>query len=412
MRECSVFRLLGRFFWRTIAVILALAAFIVAMELVRAYRLSRQVDPMLGWAFLVAVVAALLVIAYKAFGFIADRRTLFGPPAPDVTTPSFDALKESCEHLVHTFKRLGANPHLDDDLRKHLLQQAYDTDETLGHHPLADDLTRALEAGRTAMGPAIERLRERARRLTRERMAFIVQDLVQPPLPVPSTLILAYHEMALMSDIADTYLGNASLIEHLTVARDAWDAMSEGRFLSIGQNIVSCVQANSPPMDRGIDEVCSALTAMWVTQTAGLVAMLRCECLSEWDMEETVGRIEALTDESIAVMRQVLLDDAQPLLKLKMRHAAAGVDAAAYAKSVIESVTRALDIYSTQIKRPQPGTSPLARRSTIHDEPLASEEATREEAASRRHRKRAPRGMFRVLRTFAQRVKYTAGNPR
>ena len=415
MREPSVFSQSARFLYRLAAAVVVLLLFIAAMEVLRAFRLAHALSPALGWFVAAAALSAAIYAAWKVFGFLADRRTLAAPPLPDTQDPTFEELKEGATYFVHYFKRLGANPHLDDETRKQMRQEAYDIEEILGHHPLGDDLARAVAKSRQTLGPVIERLRTRARRLSRERMKFVVQDVVEPPFPCLPSMVLVYHQLAMTSDIVNTYLTRPALFEYYLVMRDAWSVLAEGRFLSLGQNLFEGVYTNTPPLGRAIDDIGPALTSMWLTRTVALVAMLRCEATIEWDTEDAVGRVEALTPDTIAAIKQSLQEDVVPILKLRLRHSSPeGVtDPDAFSRSVVDGVARALDTLVGNLRHQAPESSAiLARRQTIHDEPPVSEEATRAEVETRRshgRRRRSPRGVFRVFRTFGQRLKYTIG---
>jgi hypothetical protein len=414
MRECSVFAQTARCLFRFAVFLVALVAFIALMELVRAFRLAHAASPVLGWLVAAAAVVLVTYGLFKAFSFVADRRTLAAPPLPGPADPTFEELKESAQYFMHLFKRIGANPYLDDETRKNMRQQAYDMEEVLGHHPLADDLAREIAKGRQALAPVVERLRERARRLTRERMKFIVQDVVEPPFPVLPSVVMVYHQLAMVSDIVNTYLSRPALFEYFIVMRDTWQVMNEGRFLSLGQNLFEAVYTNTPPLGRAIDDIGPALTSMWLTRTIALVTMLRCEATDEWDAGDAVGRVEALTEETIAVIKQSLQDDVVPILKLRLRHSSPDhvTDSAAFSRSIVDGIAKALDTLVSNLRhRPAHSQVLLARRHTIHDEPLPSEEATREEVEvhTRVRRRRPPRGAFRIFRTFGQRLKYTIG---
>jgi hypothetical protein len=247
-------------------------------------------------------------------------------------------------------------------------------------------------------------------------MKFVVEDVIEPPFPVVHSLVVLYHELALISDIVETYLGRPALFEHLIVMRDVRRVMIEGRFLKLGQNLFESVYANTAPIGHAIDDIGPALTSIWLTRTIALTAVLRCESLDEWETDDAVGRLEALTEETIIAVKDALTQDLLPILKLRLRHYApeGTTDTVAFSRSVIEGIAKTLDALAGKLKRqPAEKTTLFARRQTVYDEPPATETEVRvRERSSRKSRSRHRGGMFRVFHTFAQKLKYTVGGGR
>ena len=413
MRESSVFNLLCRFLIRAILIVCAVVAFFFAMELIKAFNVLYRAHHLVAYAFAAGLAVASIMLVLRLFGFALDHRTLDAPPRPEDGTATHDDMKNYVRYLVHVLKRLGANPQLDELVRQQLRQEAYDIDDTLGAHPLNDDLRGIISKNSSGvLQVAMLRLREQANGHARMRMKAIAQDVVEPPFPVGHCLVLVYHEMALVSDIVETYLGRPALFEHLSVMRDVWRVLGEGRFLNLGQDLFASVYANAPPLGRAIDDIGPALTSIWITRVIAIAAMIRCETLEEWDTADAIGRIEAMTEETIASMKETLTQDVFPVLKLRLRHSApeGTEDVAAFIKSIVDGVTKALDTLAHTLKhQPAEKSSLLSKRHTVFDHPGIPPDPAPPER--RRKRRRRSGGMFRVLQTFGQRLKYTIGGP-
>ncbi|MFH0908096.1 MAG: hypothetical protein V1929_04980 [bacterium] len=414
MRESSVFCLGCRFFCRTMAVACGLIAFFLAMELIKAFNVLYRVNHLLGYAFGACLAALAVFLALRLAGLALDHRTLDAPPRPDGDSATHDDMKAYCRYLIHALKRLGANPHLDEPLRQLLLQEAYNIDDTLGAHPLNDDLKQVIARNNTgALQTALTTLRQQAYQHARCRMKFVVEDVVEPPFPVGHSLVVIYHEIALVSDIVETYLGRPALFEHLSVMRDVWRVVTEGRFLTLGQDLFAAVYANTPPLGRAIDDIGSALTSIWLTRIIAIAAAIRCEAVEEWDTAEAIGRLEAMTEETMASVKETLTQDVLPILKLRLRHSApAGTtDAAGFSKSIVDGIVRALDTLAYTLKHEPAATSSLlSRRHTVYDDPGLAGDCSPGKRERRRSRRRRG-GLFRVFYTFAQRIRYTIGGP-
>lgn len=413
MRESSVFNLACRFGVRAFLILCGLLSFFAAMELIKAFNVLYRFNPLVGYAFAAALAGTAIYLVLRLFGFALDHRTLDAPPKPDGDTATHDDMKAYVRYLGHVLKRMGANPFLDEPLRQQLRQEAYDMDDTLGAHPLNDDLRGIIAKSSSGVLQAgMARLREQANGHARARMRCIAQDVVEPPLPIGHCLVVVYHEIALVSEIVETYLGRPALFEHLSVIRDVWQVLAEGRFLALGRDLFASVYANAPPLGRSIDDIGPAMTSIWLTRIITMSAIIRCETLDEWETSAAIRRIEAMTEETVAAIKETLAQDILPILKLRLRHSApeGTADVPAFSKSIVDGVTKALDTLANTLKhQPAEKTSLLSRRHTVFDHPGIPPEP----APSERHRKRRRRrgGMFRVLQTFGQRIKYTVGGP-
>ena len=393
----------------TLKILSAILLFILFVQLVHLHILLHHLSPYAGLAYGLVVLAALLLLLYRVVSYRLDHQSLFPPALPP--RPTFQELKTYSKYQIHLLKRLALTPFLTESGRKSLLQQAYDIDEILDHHPLLDDLTRSIERTRADfLDPARRTLRTQAETLTQERMHAVVKDVVEPPFPVVNSLVVLYYEVKLVLQIVDIYQFRAGFLEYGRAVRDVWQLITEGNFLKLGQKLFEGVYTNSPPMGRAVDDLGQALTSIWLTRMVSQAAILRCEADWPWTVEPAVRLLEGGTIDSLEATRESVIRDALPVLKLRIRHSAPlGVpDAAGFSQSVIDGIIRAIDQVIKTTRSKPPELVVAEARSTMHG---TANVTWGEEAAASRNSSLQPKtpGVMRVLRTFGDRIKYGSG---
>ena len=223
MHQYPVLNQVWRVLRRTVWIAGGFCALVVGAECLRIFLLFRRISPIVALAFAAVLIILLLVAVAKVVRYLADRRTLRAPAAPPPGDLDFHRLHDYCKFLVHYLKRLSDHLALAPELRQRLRQQAYDLEDVLHAHPLADDLSRALNRTREEfLDPALAEIRHRTLALARMRMRSVVQDVIEPPFPVIHWIVVFYHQLMLICSITDRYLTGPGLMEYYAVVRDTW----------------------------------------------------------------------------------------------------------------------------------------------------------------------------------------------
>ncbi len=380
-----------------------LITFFITVELVRAYQLFYGFHPLFGYSFAGLVLLVAVALLIRQFTRRRERQTLAPPLRPDGRHLRQEDLVAYTSYLIHRLKRLSLNTRLEETARKNIRQRAYDLEALLVSHPLIEDLTRAIsKAEAEVLEPVFAELDEQAAALGKTKIRSIIEDVVEPPFPVITPLVVLYHQVTLITSIAELYLGPCSLREYGRVLSDVEETSRQGDFFRIGQRLFEGAYVSSPPLGRAVDDLGQGITCTWLTWSVTKAAAYRCRALTPWSLHDAVYWLDSQSADSLTVVRDVLINDVLPLLKLRIRHMAGPglADSAGFSEQVTQSVAKAVDSVVKAVKQNPVQVIQQSRR-THHNEPLLV--GDRPVASRSWHR----RGLAGVLRSFLERVRYS-----
>lgn len=358
--------------WRTIRriglLLGLLLLFITFVEASWAGLLLYRINPVLGYTFVAITTLLALALIWRLLLWRHDRQTLVPPPRPTGTRVRQGDLEAYCAYLAHRMKRLSLNENLTREERLKIRQQAYNIEGLLGSHPLIDDLTRAItKAEQEALEPAFRLLDKHAEALGASKIRSVIEDAVKPPFPVVNSMVVIYHQITLITMIVDIYMSRATLREYAQVIKDVANSLGRAQIFRISQRLFEGVYANCPPLGRGVDDLGQAITCTWLTWTVTRAAAYRCRTLYPWQLGQAVEVLDRGAPEALIVLRDTLIADVLPMLKLRIRHSApAGVaDAANFSESVAQSVARAVDSVVLSLRSNNPERAIQRSRETL-----------------------------------------------
>ncbi len=404
--------------WRVLVIIAILLAAIIVLELVKLYGLFHRLHPIAAWCYAGILVLTALATLVRLGGFLHDHDTLNADDVPQPDRARHKDLVVHCRYLARSLKRLSSSVYLNEDQQRLARQTAYDIEEMLGHHPLLEDLTRAIvNAEQRVFADLHAHLDTHARAMARDKMSAIVADFIQPPFPVVHAAVVIYHEITIIAAITGVYVSEPALIEYFTVLRDVWRVMTRGDFIRIGQSLFAGVYANCPPMGGAIEDLGGAISCIWITQSVSQAAMHRCKALRFWSLAEAISAMDAQCHEALTATREVLIKDALPIMRTAFHHKVPRTEgeSPAFMSNLVSGITKAVDIViNTHKTLPVLDTVQRARR-TEHGQELDLETGyvvVRERSRRRRSGHGSGGGIMRIFRTIAQRLKYSTRYPR
>lgn len=384
-----------------------LILFFICVELLRAYQLFHEMNLWLGRAFASLVLVIILVLLVRFYLWRQDRQTLMPPRKPGDLKPRHDDLTATTAYLIHRLKRLSLSESLPPESIKKLRQRAYDLEGLLGSHPLLDDLIRAnSRAEIDTLEPALALLDQQAMILGKEKIRCVIEDAVEPPFPIVTPLAVFYHQITLVTAITDLYLYRPSLREYLRVLLDVQHTIRGGDFFRIGQRLFEGVYVNSAPLGRAVDDLGQGITCTWLTWSVAKATVYRCRGTTPWSVKSSVQWMDRQTAESLGVVRDVLISDVLPLLKMRIRHnAGPGVaDADGFTEQLTQNLARAVDTVVKGLNIQDPSrAAQLSRRTQAGLEAAPAPEYTPRTSPSRPWKRR---GLFGFLLRSRDRIRY------
>lgn len=398
-----------------IALLLTVA---IGLELIRAYAIFHRIHPVVAWVYAGVLLLAVLFGLWRLLGYLHDHDALFPADLPPAERARHKDLVAHCRYLARYLKRLSGSVYLGEEQQRLARQTAYDMEEMLAHHPLLEDLTRAIvNAEQKVIADLHTHLDGHARDMTRDKMTAIVADVIQPPFPVVNAVVVFYHEVTICAAVTGVYLSEPSLHEYWTVLRDTWRVMTRGDFIRIGQSLFAGVYANCPPMGGAVEDLGQATACIWLTESIAQATALRCRTTRRWRAGDAIAAMDAHCAQSLSATRDVLIKDVLPLMKTAFHHKVPRTEGESptFMSNLIGGITKSFDIVINNLKTTPLPESVQKTRRTEHGSDLNLETGY----VVMRHRSRRRRsghgsggGIFRVFRTISQRLKYSSRYPR
>lgn len=364
MYQYRIFSRLGTLTCRLGLAVAILIAFFFFIELARLLLLLRRVHPALMY---VAIAAFVICGIYAVFLQVQARRR-YHLRASGFTwrgNASHAQMKQYGKFLVAYSRRLATHPLLSDEQAALIAQKTHDASEALHHHPLNDDLQRAIVRLRDELiAPTFGYLDEIALKVTRSKARAAIQDLYQPPFPVIPPLVVFYHQFTQVSEIVDTYIPQPTLREYFRVMRDVWLVMTKGDFMRFGQRLFSGISANPHALGRPGEDLGQAFSIIWLTHAVGRAARLRCCTVHDWKLSTAIADMRLQLGDCLGMTRDTVVNDALPILKRRIRqYAPVNVDGGAYVEEVAGAFVKSVDavvlsISATNRELPAEQTSP------------------------------------------------------
>ncbi|HMP73450.1 MAG TPA: hypothetical protein PKE55_09335 [Kiritimatiellia bacterium] len=404
-----------------IRILVAVVCLVAITAILHIIYLAFHINLPTGGATL-AILFIIALIAWIKFAlFRLDHQTLFTGGFPAPSQASHRELRTYCKYLIVYLKRLAEHQNLSDDEARDLRQHAIEIESVLGAHPLLDDLRRAIHrAENEVIASALSQLGQRRQTITLAKMQAVIEDIHQPPFPVIKPLVMIYHQITLISQIVDLYVARPSMPEYLAVIRDVWSVMTKGDFLRLGQRLFHGVYQNSPPLGRAVDDLGEAIAAMWITQSVSNAAAHRCCVIHGWRVDDAIGWMDEQTIPSLHAIRDVLVEEVLPMLRVRIRHSApwGTQDTVEFTDSLVKGITKAVESVIRGLSQQHPGTSltPSHPPPTYHGiESESPDPSDKSESPPPSHRRRVRKrkrrhDRARIWQLITQRFRYRRRN--
>jgi len=364
MYQYRIFNRLGTCLYTIVLVGIALVSFSLILEFVRLFLILRRLNPIIMYGAIIITAIALLVVAARLVRWLRIN-TLTARGFNVKGSASHADLKRYCRFLISYAKRLASHRLLSDQQASFITQKSHDLTEAINHHPLNDDLQRAILSARDGViGPTFHYLDGIKDQLTESKARAAIQDLYQPPFPVVPSLVVFYHQFTLISEITDTYIPRPSLREYLRVIRDVWEVMTKGDFIRYGQRLFSGLNANPYSLGRAGEDLGQAFSIIWLTHAVSRVATQRCCTLHDWDLRYAIRDMQGSIIPCLTRTRDTLLNDALPMLKTRIRHyTPVDHDPAIFVEEIASTFIKSVDavvlsLTATEKNSPAQQTSP------------------------------------------------------
>ncbi len=418
-----------RLVWHCLWALGIMALGLILLDLLRALSFFSRIH---SWA---AVAAGMGMAALGlAFARLLYRDwTLLGgagmPPVmgDDWRERSHPALRGYCRQWHAYLRRLARNPQLGAELKAVLGQQAADIADTLGAHPLNDDLRRQLEAVLQAVVPTLQAALDEARaRAMRQAVRDVMLACALSPRHTGDLLVLGAGLWRLGQRLVHLVAGALSLREQVRLAGACGQTVAALDLPAVRQALLVNLDARWPIKGPGVDDVRHGLEAGVVVAAGGYAVWDRLGALRPWSPPAAAACLAARGPAMLREVGEICVREVLPILKPRLLAAMPETvtaqpgfwdTAGASLPFALEAAGHALALSSPAAPVANPvyeradsgaafynghgGRAPLPRAGSAPAAPR------------RRHRTghRKVRGIGEVWSTFIQRIKYSKTQP-
>lgn len=379
---------------------------IAMLEALRGFAFLYRIHPWAGWTFALFVAAfTLYVLSFIFVRWFRLPKALKPPDLPDhLPDASFKQLRDYSHYLIRYMIRLDRNPLLPQNERAGLSEAIAGLEDVLSAHPLRDDLIREIKKTEIqTVIPRLEQLEQLADSEVRRSVRDIMLGVTLSPYHSMDTLIVLYRNAVMVLRIADIFDGRPEKTEQVMILRDTLRTVVAVNVLNMGRTLIEGLFTNVPLIGRVMDDISQGLGAGLLTSATGHAAILRCAAFRPWKREKAVSSIAGQARVFFTDVRNIFSCDILPHLKTRISLSSPARDTEdpgfwnTLVQGIAVSVDNTISTMDALLLQPaMAGTRSASRAGSV------AIRATRTAGST------TYRGMARILRTFAQRIKYTS----
>ncbi len=293
-------------FWkqasRVITAAAVIVAFLLVIELIRAYQTLYALSRWAGYAFLVALAAGLVWMTGRLLGGWRVRpRTLKPPDVGDLEEADAPALRRYGAYLGKYLARLGVNESLTDEQRAAARAAADELPERLRQCASPEELRERLRRAETErIEPLLVSLDQQAESEIGECVRDVMIGVAASPWPLIDALIVLYRNGGMITRLTHIYNSRPALREQLAVFRDTVRLVATIKLAHMMRKLLERAVRDVPLAGRIAEALTQAVGAGVLTSAAGHAAQHRCRAFRGWNREEAARDLKARLGDFLA----------------------------------------------------------------------------------------------------------------
>jgi uncharacterized protein (DUF697 family) len=328
-----------REFWKKAAKVVLAASivlcFLLAVELIRAYQTLREMNPYVGYAYLVVLAVLAVWLAVRLLGGWRYRPGTLRPPhIEDFAAARPRELRRYARYLVRYLRRLATNESLAEPQRlaadaaadrlAHVRGPAVRRNPGAaapGNSPPYGGTTNVLAVGdnallaacRAAEADAVEPLLAELDKLARAEVSGSVRDVMvgvaASPWPLADAFIVIYCNGRMVSRVTHIYNSRPPLREQLGIFADTARIVATIKLTFLMRKLLESFARSMPLVGRVAESLTQAVVSGVLTSAAGHAARHRCRAFRGWDRREAAADMRAHLGQFLRDCRQIAMDN-------------------------------------------------------------------------------------------------------
>ena len=292
--------------WRQVSRVLLAAAcvvaFLLAIELIRAYQTLHGLHPWVGYAFVAALAGTLVWLAGRLLGGWRFRpRTLKCPDVGDLDGADLRGLRRYGRYLGQYLLRLSINESLSDEQCAQAQSASEELARSLPRCRDAQGLRGLLKQAETdQVEPLLAELDAKAETEIGECVRDVMIAVAASPWPLIDALIVLYRNGSMVSRITHIYNSRPAIREQLSIFADTVRLVATIKLAHMMRKILERVARDVPLMGRIAEALTQAVGAGVLTSAAGHAAKHRCRAFRGWNRQEAARRLGAQLGDFLA----------------------------------------------------------------------------------------------------------------
>ncbi len=298
----------------------AVLAFLVVMELIRAFQTLHELHPVAGYAFL--GLAGLLVLwsLGRLMGGWRHRPKVLRPPdIGKLDEAKLRMLRKHGRYLWRYLHRLGKNPVLSEEKRDFATASAVElrllTRKTKDRNELCEALKKAEGE---QIEPLLQDIDALAEAEVQQCMVHVMMGVAASPWDAVDLLVVLYRNGSMITRITRFYNSRPPLRERLSVFVDTLRIVAMIKFASLSSGLIKkCT--NVPLVGRALEPLVQAVGAGVLTSAAGHAAMHRCRAFRRWDQQEAAKHLGMMVGQYLTDCWRAARHHILPILEQKLK---------------------------------------------------------------------------------------------
>ncbi len=258
-------------------------AFVALVECLQAYKILRDISPVLGWIFVVGLIALLATMSARFLVIMASRPPVLTPPAiPDLDNASSSHIRHYTRYISNVLDRLSDNPLVVVDgqkLQEHATQLRRRLKNRTAPQEILADIIDTVE---NVITPAVEPLDKMAKKKVTDCVRDTMLAVTVSPWRSVDLFVVLYRNGKMVLDVSAIYNGRPRFREQVEIATDVLKVVATVQFLNIGSKLMENLTSWIPVLGRFTDDIAQGIGAGLFTSVAGHATIDRCRAFHGW----------------------------------------------------------------------------------------------------------------------------------